>query len=138
MSTQNNTLTPSAESAEIALRLMKAFIEAVNAQRWEQVEALLAPTVIYRAPPHVVQFPGNVVARLRVERRMFPDLHLEIERSFASVDGAEGTSIVRWMGRRLPARVCLVFGVVDGRIDSIESYGGLAKMFYDVGLLRPA
>jgi hypothetical protein len=86
----------------------------------------------------MAQFPGNVVARLRIERQAFPDLHLEIERSFASVDGVQGTAIVRWTGRRLPARICLVFGVAGGRIDSIESYGGLAKLFYDVGLLQPA
>jgi hypothetical protein len=124
--------------SENVLALMQAFVEAANARAWERIEALLSPTVIYRAPPHVVQFPGNVIARLRIERQAFPDLHLEIERSFAGVDGAEGTAIVRWTSRRLPARICLVFGVADGRIDSIESYGGLAKMFYDVGLVRPA
>jgi predicted ester cyclase len=127
-------MTPS----ENVLALMQSFVETANAQAWDRIETLLSPTVIYRAPPHVVQFPGNVVARLRMERQAFPDLHLEIERSFASVDGAEGTAIIRWTGRRLPSRICLVFGVAGGRIDSIESYGGLARLFYDVGLLQPA
>jgi hypothetical protein len=123
---------------ERTIELMESFIQAANEQAWDRVEALLSPTAVYQSPPHVVQFPGNVVARLRLERQALPDLRLEIERSFAGVDGSQGMSIVRWTGRRLPSRVCLVFGIVDGRIDSIESYGGLARVLYDVGLVRSA
>jgi predicted ester cyclase len=125
-------------SAEHTIELMRAYVDAANEAAWDRLESLLGPAVVYQSPPHVVRFPGNVVARLQIERRAFPDLHLEIERSFSSVDGAQGMSVVRWTGRRLPSRVCLVFGIVDGKIDSIETYGGLGKLFYDVGLLQPA
>ena len=125
-------------SAQDTISLMHAYVEAIDQGALERLESLLAPSVVLHTPPHQIQFPGNVIARLRAERQAFPDLHLTIESAFADEGGTHGTAIVAWSGRRMPARLCMVFTVQDGHITGIEVYGGLARMLHDVGLVRVA
>jgi ketosteroid isomerase-like protein len=125
-------------SARETINLMRAYVEAIDEGDLDRLESLLAPEVTFHAPPHTVQFPGNVIARLRAERDAFPDLRLKVENAFADEDGAQGAILVHWTGRRLTSRICIVMTARDGRITRIESYGGLMKTMFDVGLLRVA
>lgn len=124
--------------ASQTIDLMSAYIDAINAEDLPRLEGVLAPNVVLREAPHRVHFPGNVIARLRAERAAFPDLHMEVENLFADEDGGHGALVVLWTGRRLKARICMLFEVVDNRIATIELYGGLMKVLYDVGLLKVA
>jgi ketosteroid isomerase-like protein len=125
-------------SAQETIDLMHAYVEAINEGALERLESLLAPEVAFFAPPHAVRFPGNVIARLREERRTFPEQQLEIENAFAGEDGARGAMVVRWTVRRLTSRVCIAMEAQDGKITRIESFGGLMKTMFDVGLARVA
>ena len=124
--------------ASQTIDLMSAYIDAINAEDLPRLEGVLAPNVVLREAPHRVHFPGNVIARLRAERATFPDLHVEVENLFADEDGGHGALVVLWTGRRLKARIGMLFEVVDNRIAAIELYGGLMKVLYDVGLLKVA
>lgn len=125
-------------SAQDTINLMHAYVEAINEGELERLESLLAPSVVLHTPPHRDQFPGNVIARLRAERRAFPDLHLTIQSAFADEDGTHGVATVAWMGRRAPSRLCILFTVQDRQITGIDVYGGLMKLMHDVGLVRVA
>jgi hypothetical protein len=117
---------------------MEAYVDAINSGEPERLEPILAANVVLQAPPHRDQFPRNVIARLRRELEAFPDLHLEIESAFTDEDGRRGVLVVRWMGRRMRSRVCLLFEIERGRIQTIEPYGGLVKTMYDAGLVQVA
>lgn len=119
-------------------RLMEAYVNAINEDDLERLRDILAPNVVLQEPSVAVQFPGNVIARLRRERESFPDLRLELESAFTDADGRRGVLVIRWTGRRMRSRLCLLFEVERGRIASIQPYGGLAKTMYDVGMLRIA
>jgi ketosteroid isomerase-like protein len=125
-------------TAQQTIDLMRAYVEAIDEEALERLESLLAPEVAFYAPPHTIRFPGNVIARLRIERDAFPDQRLEVENAFADEDGTQGAILVRWTGRRMTARICIVIEAQDGKIVRIETYGGLIKTMFDVGLLRVA
>jgi hypothetical protein len=119
-------------------RLMTAYVDTINTGELDRLEPLLAPNVTLHSRPHLDRFPRNVIARLRQEREDFPDLHLDIESIFTDPRGDRGVLVICWRGRRMSARVCLLFETECGRIATIDTYGGLAKSMYDVGLLRTA
>jgi len=119
-------------------RLMEAYVDAINTGDLDRLEPLLAPNVTLHAPPHTDRFPQNVIARLRQERRIFPNLRIDVERAFTDTDGSLGVLVARWSGRKLSSRICLLFQIECGRIVEIEPYGGLMKTMYDAGLLKIA
>jgi hypothetical protein len=125
-------------TAESAVALVRRTIDLMNAYELDELAPLLSPSVVYRSPPHVVQFPGNVIAHLRRERQALPNLRLSLESAFADETGSQAVAIVLWANGRLTSQLCLVFNIEDGLIDEIQSFGGLAKVFHDFGLRRVA
>jgi hypothetical protein len=117
---------------------MNAYVSAIDTGRLDGLPELMSPEVVYVSPPHTVQFPGNVVARLRSERANLPDLRVSLQEGFTDEKGGRGVAIICWHARGMTSRVCLAFTVTAGKISRIEAFGGLARVLYDVGMLRVA
>lgn len=121
-------------SGDSAVSSVRQVIDLLDGGDLDRLEPLLSPTVRFRSPPHVVQFPGNVISYLKRERQRMPDLRLLPRAVFADADGSRVAATVLWSHGRLTAQVCLVFALVNGRIDEIELFGGLGRILYDVGI----
>ena len=125
-------------SPESAIAVIRHALTLIDDGELDDLPPLLTPTVTYRSPPHLVQFPGNVVAFLRQERDGLPGRRLLVHEVFSDAVGSRVVVTALWSYGRLTSQVCLVFQLSGELIDDVAVYGGLGRILHDLGAQRVA
>src|SRR5262245_28210360 len=110
--------------------VVRAFVEAINAQDWGRLDALIAPDFVRHsgaAGPQAVLSRGDLERYLRAEYQTFPDARENIEDLVAEGDRVAGRHRFRGTqqgpmgpyppsGKVLTADYLAIYRLQDGRI----------------------